>query len=317
MVMDILDEIQREISNFRTLQKANDHVKTLKYDLDKSRAELFALEKQLDKEYQDYEKLAGKSMKGLFYNILGSKENQLEKERQEYLQLSLKYDELKESIKLQEFELGVLQKKVLQFENSRKKLEGLKQKREQYLLSSNSADSLRLRQIIAQMDDTTRLLTDIDEARAVGQVLVQHLNKMVELLRTARNWGRWDMHGGSKGRMYKYQKHTNIDRAKQEAYQIQNVIASFEREVHDVYPDFRGLQMTFDLNRFNGFADVFFDNLISDWIVQQKIVNSLNNVKSIHDRVTRLLNSLNVDQEKSTAFSKQLFIDKDKIVMGE
>ena len=98
---------------------------------------------------------------------------------------------------------------------------------------------------------------------------------------------------------------------------IQNVIASFEREVHDVYPDFRGIQMTFDLDRFNGFADVFFDNLISDWIVQQKIVNSLNNVKTIYDRVTRLMNSLNVDREKTIEFSKQLIVDKDMIILGE
>jgi hypothetical protein len=314
--MDILSEIQTEISNFRTLQKASDHVNVLQYDLDKLRAELFALEKQLDKEYRDYEKLEGKSMKGFFYNILGSKEDQLEKERQEYLQLSLKYDELKASIQLKEFELDVLHKKVTQFEASRTKLDALKKRREQFLLSTSSQEGLKLRKIIAQMDETTRLLTDIDEALDVGQVLMQHLNKMVELLRSARNWGRWDMHGG-KGRMYKYQKLTNIDRAKQVAYQIQNVITSFEREVHDVYPDFRGIQMTFDLDRFNGFADVFFDNLISDWIVQQKIVNSLNNVKTIHDRVTRLMNSLKVDREKTVEVNTQLFVDKDKVILGE
>ncbi len=315
--MDLLEEIQKEISNFRSLQKADDHMHSLKYEIDKAYAELHALENRLDKEYRDYEKLEGKSIKGFFYNVLGSKEEQLEKERQEYLQLSLKFDEVKASIKLKEFERDVLAKKVAQYNTSEKRLKELKKKREAYLLRTNSMDSHRLREIINKMDDVTRLLTDIDEAVAVGDKLLGHLTKMVQLLQNARNWGRWDMQGGRQGRMYKYQKQTNIDRAKNVAYQIQNVMSTFEREVLDVYPEFRGIQMTFDLDRFNGFTDVFFDNLISDWIVQQKIVNSLNNVKAIQDRVTRLLHSLNLDQEKAEQISQNLILEKDVLITGD
>ena len=316
MNMDLLEEIQKEIAKFRSLEKANEHVKKVKYEIDKSYAELLTLEKQLDKEYKDYEKLEGKSLKGFFYNVLGSKEDQLEKERQEYLQLSLRYDETKESIKLQEFELKVLQKKVDQYQDSFRRLNTLKKKREAYLLRTNTADGVKLRKIIDQMDAATRLSTDIDEALKVGNDLIVLLNNMIKLLRNARNWGRWDMHGGS-NRQYKYHKHSNIDRAKKVAYQIQTMMAAFEREVRDVYPDFQGLQTNFDLDRFNGFTDLFFDNLISDWIVQQKIVNSLNNVKAIHDRIMRLLQSLKVDKDKLTHDYNNLTKAKNNLIMGK
>ena len=315
--MDLLVEIQEEIARYRSLQKANDHVKSLKYEIDQAYAELHALEKKLDKEYRDYEKLEGKSVKGLFYNILGSKEKQLEKERQEYLQLSLKFDERKESIKLKEFELEVLEKKVGQFKSSEQRLNKLKKQREAYLLRTPSLDGKRLRGIISDMDSLTRFMTDIKEAQSVGEQLMGDLNKMISLLRKARNWGRWDMHGGKRGRMYKYQKHTNIDRAKQIAYRIQNIISSFDREVRDVYPDHRGISIKFDLDRFNGFTDLFFDNLISDWIVQQKIVNSLNNVKAILDRVTRILQSLDVEADQAHKDFDALSIEKDQLITGE
>lgn len=313
--MDLLAQIQQEIAKFRSLEKANEHVKTLKYEIDQAYAELHAVEKQLEKEYKEYEKLEGKSLKGFFYNVLGSKEEQLEKERQEYLQLSLQYDETKESIKLKEFELEVLRKKVDQYQDSFNRLKRLKKEREAFLLKTNSSDGRRLKRIIGSMDSATRLNTDMEEALAVGAELVSHLNSMIKLLRTARNWGKWDMHGGS-NRAYKYHKHSNIDRAKKVAYKIQSVMSAFEREVRDVYPDFQGFQTNFDLDRFNGFTDLFFDNLISDWIVQQKIVNSLNNVKAILDRVTRIIQSLKVDKDKLNAEYRALEKEKDDLILG-
>ena len=315
--MDLLKEIQGEIANYRSLQKAAEHVKDIKHDIDRMYAELVALEKQLEIEYKQYERLEGNSLKGFFYGVLGSKEKQLEKERQEYLQVSLKYDELKESIKLKEFERDVLEKKVGQFKQSEERLNRLKKQREQFLIRSNTKDSYRLREIINKMDRSTRLQIDISEALAAGQTLMHNLDQMIHLLKTARNWGRWDMQGGNSGRVYKRRKYSNIDRAKQVAYAIQNVMKSFEREVADVYSDFNGLNAKFDLDRFNGFTDVFFDNLISDWIVQQKIVNSLNNVKSIHDRVIRVLKALEVDDRKNQADLKDLEKNKEKILVGE
>ncbi len=316
-IMDLLKEIQDELDKYRSLDKAHRHLKSIQHELDKSYAELHALEKQLEKEYKEYEKLEGKSIKGFFYKVLGSKEDQLEKERQEYLQLSLKYDELKESIKLMEFEVDVLKKKDKEHAKSLKRVEKLKKQREDYLLRTNSKESYRLRDLVSQIESTTRLRKDIEEADLVGENLLNHLNKMIHLLRRARNWGRWDMHGGNRGRMYKHQKYTNIDHAKQIAYKIQNLLKSFEREVRDVYSDFDRINVKFDLDRFSGFANIFFDNLISDWIVQQKIVNSLNNVKSVHDRVTRILQSMQVDNAKIEDKIERLTLEKERLLEGQ
>lgn len=314
--MDLLKQLQDEMVNFRSLEKANSHVKELKVEIDKQYAELHALEKKLDREYRDYEKLEGKSLKGFFYNVLGSKEKQLEKERQEYLQLSLKFDQLRESIKLKEFEYDVLKKKITAYGKSKEKIDRLKKQREAFLLRSNSEDSRRLRKIMEDLDAHVGLNVDIREAKEAGSQLIEQLQHMIQLLKKARNWGKWDMHQ-NQSRHYKRMKYSNIDRAKQMAYRIQHFINTFERELKDVYPDFEGLPVHFDLDRFNGFTDIFFDNLISDWIVQQKIVNSLNNVNSLHDRVTRLMQSLSIDASKVEERLEILVQRKDDIVLGK
>ncbi len=59
-----------------------------------SKAELVRVDNKLEKEYKDIEKLENLSIKGLFYKILGSKEEQIERERQDYLQIVLKQKEI-------------------------------------------------------------------------------------------------------------------------------------------------------------------------------------------------------------------------------
>ena len=57
------------------------------------------LELNMQKEFEDIEALEKLGMKTLFYKVLGSQQEQLEKERQDYLQASLKYDQVRKSLK--------------------------------------------------------------------------------------------------------------------------------------------------------------------------------------------------------------------------
>jgi hypothetical protein len=313
--MSVLQQLRETLSEMRELEKVNRHVDNLQSQLDKDYAELTLLVKRLEKEFKEYEKLENGSLKGIFYKILGNKEKQLEKERQEYLQLSLKHDELNERIKLSEYEMKVLDKKLGRYELLEKKLKQLKRQREQLLLRSDSTDSLKLRKLLKQMDDRVIFIKDIDEASEMGRVVMQQLDQMIHFLKTARNWGNWDM--GTKGRAYSYRKHTNIDRAKQTAYRIQHNLRKYEDEIRDVYPEFKGFRFNLDLGKFNTFIDVFFDNLISDWIIQRRIVNSLNDVLSLRDKAKRINSSLNVDRKKTQTEIEELELHKDRIISGE
>ena len=313
--MSVSEELKQTLRELRELEKVNEHVKSLRGQLDKDYAELTLLIKRLEKEYKEYEKLESGSLKGMFYQILGNKEQQLEKERQEYLQLSLKHDELNERVKLAEYELDVLEKKLDKYEFLQEKLKKLKKKREQLLLRGNSPESIKLRKLLHKMDETVLFIKDVDEAREMGRVVLQQLDQMIHFLKRARNWGNWDMR--TKGSAYTYQKHTNIDRAKKTAYQIQHNLRKYEDEIRDVYPDFEGFRFNLDLGKFNTFVDVFFDNLISDWIIQRRIVNSLNDVLSLRDKAIRINGSLDIDKKKANHSLEEYEEEKDELISGD
>ena len=60
---------------------------------------------------------------------------------------------------------------------------------------------------------------------------------------------------------------------------------------------------------------MFFDNLISDWIIQNKIKNSLANCLAVRDKVVRLVSSLKAEIPAINQEIKQLEQNRKKIII--
>ena len=279
-------QLTETLLKLRQLKKVQLHYTSQKSRLQEENKKLVKLEKALKKEERDVEKLEKSSMRGLFHKILGNKEEQLEKERQEYLAAALKFNELNKSIELIAYEIEVLEKKLADFESTEKKAEQLLKMREQELLRTNPIVGQELLLIHRKIDESHVVLKDIDEARVVGEEAHRILRKMEKELRNARNWGQWDM-AGDRHRA-SYAKHRAIDRARDLSYRAKHVLLKFRDELRDVYQDVH-FDVHIALEGMNRFTDIFFDNLISDWIVQQKIKNALTNVIHVKKQVDTAL----------------------------
>ena len=57
------------------------------------------------------------------------------------------------------------------------------------------------------------------------------------------------------------------------------------------------------------------DNLISDWIIQQKIKNALHNVDGVYDKVQRLLQSIQLKLKNLEGEQHKLNTAKDQIIL--
>ena len=98
----MFEEINRELINVKEklLRKkkfqssVNQTMEVLQKELDRK----IELENILKDEDKDVKKLESLSITSIFYSILGSKHQQLEKERQEMLSARLKYDECCKSV---------------------------------------------------------------------------------------------------------------------------------------------------------------------------------------------------------------------------
>ena len=193
---DFQKELNKVLKKYQDFERIQKHLKNLDTQLKSGYRELDKFEKVLEKHGQDVKQLESLSLKGLFHKILGSKKEQLDKERQEYLQAALKRNGHKKSLELLEYERGVLEEKLKKLKGIPAQAEMMIQKRENDLMKSGTPVGMRILTISKQIDASRHLKREIKEALDAGKDVIVILAEMESYLRNARNWGNWDMMGG-------------------------------------------------------------------------------------------------------------------------
>jgi len=309
---DIQAQIHIILGEIHGLRKVENYLNEIMDKLRVSHTKLKDSKSQLEKELKDVNDLESIGIKSLFYRSLGSKEEQIEKERQEYLSAALHYKELNKSIELLEFEKKVLSKKTVQLEDLTTRLEALKREREKEIVTTNSHLKIELNEIIHKIESNTVQSRAVDEAILEGEKGLKQLSIVIGFLRKAKDWGRWDMY--SKNRSAGYMKHQAIDKAVRNLTNTQHQLNKFSRELSDLGDKY----YTFNLNigQFNKFMDFFFDNLISDWIIQQRIKTSLNNIERTYSDVQRIVRELKDQKEQIQEKIKILLESRDRLLLN-
>ncbi len=307
-------EIRETLETITNLDRIRSRYDEAVKELKGSQKRLDSLHSIMVKELEDLNEIESKGLKPFFYKVLGSKEEQIEKERQEYLTASLKFNEHQKSVEVLEFELELLQKKLKDSSALKKKLEALKAQRENEILKSHPTLAKELLDISKQVDAAyvyRKELLDIDE---VGAKCVKSLNDMITYLKQAKQWGNWDMAGGRGGRRAGYNKQASIDKAKNISVWVKHELINLNRELKDIGHTREHFQLNMD--NFNSFTDIFFDNLISDWVVQKKIANTMNNTVSVRDRVVLIVKSIQHEVNKVEQQIQSLQATRDQILIS-
>jgi hypothetical protein len=286
---EIHRDLKEALLEWRQLKKVDKHFADLTSRLSKERKEITRLGALLEKEEKDLERLERAGIRSLFHRILGDKEKQIEKERQEYLQTALKYNELSKSIELIEYEKELLEKKLVRFATVEQRYEDLIKLREKELLGSDSEEGRALLSLSKKLDARHIELKDIDEAILAGNEALKYVRTLESQLLKARNWGQWDTYGNGRGSGWL--KHQAVDRARDMLHRVRHALLNFQKELSDVYED-AYIDINLRMDKFDKFVDIFFDNLITDWIVQQKIKNALDNVSNTKGQVIYALKKL-------------------------
>ena len=274
-----------------------------------------ALQKELDRkvefqnilqhEDKDVKKLEALSITSIFYSILGSKHQQLEKERQELLSASLKYEECCKSVLALERELGSYKDSLNSLIGAECEYETALKRKEEFILGLNDGNSQKLLQLMDNIADIKVQKKELKEAIESGETVQIELGRVINSLESAEDWGTWDIVGG--GLLATAAKHSHIDEAKEYAHHTKIALIRFQNELSDV-----DLTMNIDINigSFETFADYFFDGLISDWIVQSRINESLDSVQCVSNNVNNVIGSL---KEKFSSVQKKLLSTEENI----
>ncbi|MCR5607573.1 MAG: hypothetical protein K6G26_00740 [Lachnospiraceae bacterium] len=125
------------------------------------------------------------------------------------------------------------------------------------------------------------------EAIEAGNRALSSLKAARADLNSAGNWGIFDLLGG--GFLTDVIKHSKMNNAQVNMERAKWELENFGKELSDIAG-----YITFDFNTmdFLSFADYFFDGLLADWLMQDRINKAKSQVDEAISRVTYILERL-------------------------
>lgn len=279
-----LQQLQTKIAEKQWLKKRLEEVKT---EVTQQELRVQDLHEKRNKETADVENLESLSLVGLFYAVLGNKEQQLEKERQEALRAQLTYDEAHRSLELLRADLANIQSRLKAIGEVETTFEAKLETKLSLLLLSGQPVAIELKNQYTQWQQLQLQQREIYEALEVAKQYQEWLLLLIRQIQQAKNWGTWDLMGG--GWVAGMAKHNHLESARQTVAGLRHHAFKLKKELADLN---RTLYTNIDLDAFERFADIFFDNLFTDWMVQKKILKSLESAEKVryelHDLIMKL-----------------------------
>jgi hypothetical protein len=287
----MLQELSIRLSNIiqqkRLKEKLEQDLLYVETELQDKYPYFISLTSQLEKEKIDVAKLESISLTSLFYSALGSRDQQLEKERQELLSAQLLYQQNKKLIEFLVQEKSKLSTRLEKLTGIDAEYELALSEKESAIQQSSHTVSKELLELSEPLANLNSEVQEITEALTAGNGVILELDEAIKSLDNAGNWGVWDMLGG--GFISDMIKHSHIDAARNNVNNSQTKISQFQRELADVQ---KNAEVQIDIGELASFADFFLDGLIFDWVVQSKIENSLSQARSAKTIITQTIKEL-------------------------
>jgi len=273
--------------------------------------QLISLRAVCKKEQEDVDKLEGRSLAAYFYNVIGKKDEKLDKEREEAYAARVKLDAAERELTAVKNEMASVRSRLgelygCETEYSR----ALESRREEVrtLSTPEAEELLRLEGEIAHLDSQQK---EIGEAILAGNAAFAIAEKILSELDSADGWNTWDMFGGG-GLITHMAKHGHLDDAQDLVETLQDKLRSFKTELADVSIN---TDMQVNIDGFLRFADYFFDGLFADWAVADRISESMSAVQKTRNQIGHLVDKLTKMKEEAERREKRLRDRADAIVV--
>ena len=270
----------------REKQKLESAVLEARKSLAAERARLARLGAVLKKEEADVRKLEGLSLTAMFHQFLGSKEDRLNKERQEVFTAKLRYDQCVHEVASLERDISGMEAKLATLGDPEADYARALERKEARIEGAARADLVRLTDKAADINTDIK---ELQEAVVAGDEVIAGLDGVIASFKSAGNWGIVDLIGG--GIIITAVKHSKIDKAKAGIHEVQSRLGRFRRELADLRmrPD---VPLSVEISSFEKFADYLFDGLIFDWVVQSKIRKSLDAAVEMRTKMVSIIADL-------------------------
>ncbi|MDX1407929.1 MAG: hypothetical protein R3330_07340 [Saprospiraceae bacterium] len=302
-----LEELAEQLASCRRIPE---HLQSLHKEIKRKRQDYRRAARVLEKEEADVNKLQRASVRSLFYRFLKSQERQLDIELQEYVAAALHYNACVEEIELLEFEIAVLEDKLTQLARLEEDWKAAIEKKAQLIEQHYPEAARRLGVLDHSAYKIMLERREIDEAIIAGTKAKTYLRSIRKYLLKIEGWGSW--YDGT-GRYAPYAKKSLIDKARKKAIQADVALHQFDKELSDVFKKLR-IANKFSVDAFRHFLDLFYNNLITDWIVRRNLQHTTHNVEAAIDSVQRYLDSLKEEKQSCEDQLKEIERKKEDLI---
>jgi len=310
------ESLKEALADKRGMDKAQKRLKYLNEEIYRFNRSLERLAKIVDKEYQDIETLEGSKLKGLFRLNRKEHEQQMEKEKQEYLDAVLRYNQAVKEIEMLEFERSVLLDKLLKRPEIEARYQEELKKYEAELSQSDTRLGQELRKIDHKIMEIylkkEEVLEALDQGRACLKplwLIEQHLSKDAspvdtpDRLLTPPGWNPLEY----------FSQVGRLEKARRKLPEVSQQLKLFIEELGDVYsrPEvFLGI----NFKEFQRLSDYFFDSYIADWRFKDRINQLYEEISRIIRVIESTLNVLQNEVKKEEEQASQLEKQKETLI---
>jgi hypothetical protein len=317
-----MEAIQKKIQDLKiqldSIRRAGRYRQELERKRSLQQAKLDRLGQAMDRESEDLRALEKWSIKELF--VVVNKEDALEREKEEYLQAAIAYQDAKKDLEMIDFEITVLREKETKRKKIENELEALYNQREAEIL--NDQPNHPLKPILESMARWNQIERELEEAIQHGantQLLLQAISKNLD---RAKGWAYNTMRDiNHRLRMIAEE----IDEARLKLPKLRMEFVKFEQEIKEVfqYPEFEswkqdqygGLQqiqaLVQDLNNFT-------QDFLRGFAYHRNLPHQLHRTHTIADNLLHQTKTsvkwLRLEQQKAQKECRRLQQEKLKLL---
>ncbi|WP_433253094.1 hypothetical protein ACQPYK_09035 [Streptosporangium sp. CA-135522] len=266
---DIDNELRAARDRVRRLEQLTRQHQAVVAQLDEVGRLTGELEAQLAKEERDVSRLEGGGFAAFLSGLAGSKEEKLARERAEAQAVRQRLDGQRTRLQWLQTDRFTVESGLAEIGSAAEEFAALLERKERLLVESADARGRELTEIGQRLADTLADLREHEEARQAGIAAVHAVGQVMRCLGNAKGASTWDMLSG--GGFADMLEHGHLRSADEAAWHAQRALDAFSRELADV-----GVQANPQLPKVDTrwFADMFFDNIITDAIKHQRIART-------------------------------------------
>lgn len=251
------------------------------------------LESRMLLERKDVDRLEGRSLTAFFYLLTGQKEEKLDRERREYYAARVKYDTARRELNAIEQDIECTEEDLRDLSDCELRYVRVIEQKRIAIENAGTAVSEELLEKEQNLAFLRAQEQELEEAITAGTTALRTANDVVNSLKNAESLGLFDVLGG--GFLTDYAKHETLDEAQKNVEELQIALQKFNKELSDV--KIRS-QMQVGMDQLLKFADIFFDNLLTDLTVLENIKQSRKQVDQTRDQILGILRQLQTKLEE-------------------